>query len=260
MPEDLGMVFNYSIMAMSNLILKLSINMAKISIVTITRLHMPPFLNIFIISLLFEKFLEYQLMKSRDSQHPEDRKSLVKQFPKVTVVKVAKVRSPYDSELISRSQKMFTEEAANIQFIELYEEENAAYLKYPTVKYSRYESVNLRKTLGIQSPFGFELYLLMSELIIGRMTEFKPDIIIYLEDYDSDEIAIEPRIRGLILNEFSAKVQNKIYVLKEFGITRKMIDMKTQEMGKFAKLDQPKSEDLLAVDLNRTENIQLLVK
>jgi hypothetical protein len=32
------------------------------------------------------------------------------------------------------------------------------------------------------------------------MMEFKPDIVIYIEDYDSDCVVIEPRVLGLIVN------------------------------------------------------------
>jgi hypothetical protein len=67
---------------------------------------------------------------------------------------------------------------------------------------------------GLRQPFGFELYLFISDVIINKMIDFKPDIIIYMEDYDSDCVVIDPRIRGLIINEFSSKVQNKIYIFK----------------------------------------------
>ena len=71
-------------------------------------------------------------------------------------------------------------------------------------------------------PFGFDLYLLMSEIAVPKMLEFKPDIIVYIEDFDSDYASIDAKVRGLIVNEFSEKVQHKIYVLKEFGITEEM--------------------------------------
>lgn len=51
------------------------------------------------------------------------------------------------------------------------------------------------------------------------MNDFKPDTIIYIEDFDTDTVSIDPKIRGLIVNQLSEKVQQKIYVFKEFGIT-----------------------------------------
>jgi hypothetical protein len=45
------------------------------------------------------------------------------------------------------------------------------------------------------------------------MTEFKPDLIMFIDALPLDSVSIEPNIKGLILNELSAKVQNKICVL-----------------------------------------------
>ncbi len=60
-------IFENTVLALSNLILKLSINMSKISAVVITRMLTPSYLNIFMVSVLFEKFLERQLQKSQES-------------------------------------------------------------------------------------------------------------------------------------------------------------------------------------------------
>lgn len=60
-------IFENTVLALSNLILKLSINMSKISVVVITRMLTPSYLNIFMVSVLFEKFLERQLQKSQES-------------------------------------------------------------------------------------------------------------------------------------------------------------------------------------------------
>lgn len=68
-------------------------------------------------------------------------------------------------------------------------------------------------------PYGMELYLFISEIIIAKMIEFKPDVIIFMEDTIEDRIGINPQVKGLILNDFSTKVQNKIYIFKEFGLT-----------------------------------------
>lgn len=69
MPNQFRLVFEYSLMALSNLILKLSINMAKISIVVTTKILTPSYLNLFTVALLFEKHLELQLVKNRKFQN-----------------------------------------------------------------------------------------------------------------------------------------------------------------------------------------------
>lgn len=46
-------IITYTICALSNLILKLSINMAKISIVVITKILTPPYFNVFMVAILF---------------------------------------------------------------------------------------------------------------------------------------------------------------------------------------------------------------
>ena len=53
------------------------------------------------------------------------------------------------------------------------------------------------------------------------MIDFKPDVILFIEDFD-DKPLVDSKIRGLILNLLSEKVQHKIYVLREFGVTSDM--------------------------------------
>jgi hypothetical protein len=94
-------------MALSNLILKLSINMAKISIIIVTRFLTPSYLNIFTVALLFEKYLELQLVKNKKFTSLEDHRHFLKQFPKISLIKISKKRNPYDIEFIQRSQTFF---------------------------------------------------------------------------------------------------------------------------------------------------------
>ena len=118
LPAQNKEVMIYCIMALSNLILKLSINMAKISIVILSDFLTPPHFNCFILSLIFEKYLEVQLFRSKEPHRPpEERNSLIKQFPKVTVIKVAKKLNPFDSLLIEKCQNLFGSEASNLQLI-----------------------------------------------------------------------------------------------------------------------------------------------
>ena len=46
-------IFEFSVIALSNLILKLSINMAKISVVLINKTITPSYLNVFTVAILF---------------------------------------------------------------------------------------------------------------------------------------------------------------------------------------------------------------
>lgn len=101
-------VFEYSVMTLSNLILKLSINMAKISIVVVTKLLIPPFINIFTVAILFEKYLEYRMVRNKENfKNIEDRRNFIKQFPKISIVKLQNKRNAYDIKLIEKCQRLF---------------------------------------------------------------------------------------------------------------------------------------------------------
>lgn len=69
------------------------------------------------------------------------------------------------------------------------------------------------QSFGVSAPFGFELLLLVSEIAIAKMVDFKPDVILFIEDFD-DKPLVDPTIRGLIVNLLSEKVQHKIYVFR----------------------------------------------
>lgn len=112
-------MFIYTVIAFSNLILKLSINTNKINIVIITETPTPSFLNVFIVSVLFEKFLGLQVINSKDHKLPEDRKNAIRQLPKLTIIKLCKKRNPFDFYLLSKAQDL-QGETHNIQFIEIF--------------------------------------------------------------------------------------------------------------------------------------------
>ncbi len=64
-----------------------------------------------------------QLLNKKDGRAVDDRPSLVKQFPKLSIIKLSALRNPYDYHLLKKSQQLFSQEANNIQFIELWEED-----------------------------------------------------------------------------------------------------------------------------------------
>ena len=136
MHPSLKPVFNHSVMALSNLILKLSINMAKISIVVVTKLLTPPSLDIFTTSLLFEKYIQTFSSSNKILNTPDEARHYLKQFPKVAYVKISKKRNPYDLKYMKQQQKIFNKplhsvnsyidiEPAinNVYFLEFYEED-----------------------------------------------------------------------------------------------------------------------------------------
>jgi len=55
------------------------------------------------------------------------------------------------------------------------------------------------------------------EILMDKMTEFKPDLVIFIEDFPCDQVCINPKVQGLIFNEISSRVQNKIFIFKEVG-------------------------------------------
>ena len=56
-------------------------------------------------------------------------------------------------------------------------------MKKDETPYPHYDSFNLFKEFGMKLPFGFELFLLMSEIAVPKMLDFKPDVIIFIEDF-----------------------------------------------------------------------------
>jgi hypothetical protein len=49
------------------------------------------------------------------------------------------------------------------------------------------------------------------------MADFKPDIVIFIEDSPCDSLIVESRIKALVLNEISSKVQTKMFLFHEIG-------------------------------------------
>jgi hypothetical protein len=159
LPDDARLVFEYSAMALSNLILKLSINMAKISIVVVSRYLTPSYLNLFTVSLLFEKYLELHLVRTKHFATPEDHRHFLKQFPKITVIRLSRHRNRYDLEFITRSQTAFNQsmglpqrnslpEVCNMQLIEFFEQEDETILitspHRPIDQHPRHAAFNLK--------------------------------------------------------------------------------------------------------------------
>lgn len=99
-------MFLYSVIALANLILKLSINTAKINIVTITRMLTPSFMNIAIVSVLFEKYLALQVLQGKEGRSPEEWKNSIRQLPKLTIIKLSKARNRYDFYMLSKAQSL----------------------------------------------------------------------------------------------------------------------------------------------------------
>ena len=82
------------------------------------------------------------LNKSQSSRVDD---SLMKLFPKVTVVKIGKRQQSFDHFLVHKCQDMFTEDICNVQLIELFDEKDTT-LDTRSAKNSRkrIESFNMR--------------------------------------------------------------------------------------------------------------------
>ena len=236
MPDEYRRVVECTVMALSNLILKLSINMSKISILCVSKLLTPPQLNIFTTTILFEKYMEYHLCLNKYSKttqegrrsgpQADEIKHYLKSYPKTTYIKISQRRNPYDCELLAHGQELFGQEPNNLQFIELFLEEpthcsSSAFGREKQLHFV----MNLSATLGLSMPLGDEFFLFFSEILVPRMAEFKPDVIMYSEDIEDGTVGMQHHIRGMLINELSSKVQNKIYVFREFGIDEQVIKL-----------------------------------
>ena len=89
----------------------------------------------------------------------------------------------------------------NIQYIELYEEEDPFNTNYERkTDYNYIMSFCLTKSFKIKAPYNFEILFLMRSLIFPLVRDFKPDLIVYYEsNYESDKKIMEEEVRGLML-------------------------------------------------------------
>lgn len=90
-------------------------------------------------------------------------------------------------------------------------------MKWEGAKNKRVEAFDLFELFRLRPPYGMELYLFFLEVLMDKMTEFNPDMIIFTEEFPCDEVTIDPKIKGMIINEVSSRVQNKIFIFKEVG-------------------------------------------
>ena len=68
----------------------------------------------------------------------------IKQFPKVSIIKLTKRRNPYDLLYISKCQNLFSKDAQNVQLIELFETEEEIEGNVSQSNLKRGEKFNLK--------------------------------------------------------------------------------------------------------------------
>ena len=108
-----------------------------------------------------------------------------------------------------------------MQFIELYEEEDDD-RKYPyyhkSEDYEFITSINIKEHFKIQAPYSYELFFLFKNYISIHVKDFKPELIVFIEDFPADMTVMEQPVRAMLLAETFENINNKVYYLKEVGI------------------------------------------
>lgn len=136
-------VIVFSVMALSNLLLKLCISITKINVTFLNRFLLPSKISPPVLAIAFFQFLNLKMYQThsedqkisisgdnalptvdpgeKEKQMFNERQKYVGELPKITVVKLCYRRNPDDRKLILNSQKEFKEVAIElVQFIELF--------------------------------------------------------------------------------------------------------------------------------------------
>ncbi len=81
----------YSVLSISNLILKLGINISKLSCIVTQRKYTTALLSIPSLSVLFLQYLMYKLFESReiDDRDQEAKSQFIRQLPRITYIKLS---------------------------------------------------------------------------------------------------------------------------------------------------------------------------
>ncbi len=107
----------------------------------------------------------------------------------------------------------------NLQYLQFYEHEEQHGIKgyEQFTSYEYIKSINMRQKFGVKSCYGFQLLFLFRTIYFSVIKDFSPDVILFVEDYDSCKKVIEPQIRALLLAELMENVTGKVFVMREVG-------------------------------------------
>ncbi len=107
MPNFKKDVIKYAVLSISNLLLKLSINMSKVSVIPIQKFLNFECLNIPTLSVAFLQNLQYILFNSKSITEPGQKLNFMRQLPKITYIKLNRYKNNTDLELLEKSQYEF---------------------------------------------------------------------------------------------------------------------------------------------------------
>lgn len=96
LPQPFQDVLKYAVMSVSNLLLKLGINMSKVSIMPIQKFCSFECLSISTLSVIFLQNLQYRLYMSKKITDEMQQTLFLKQLPKISVIKLCRERSNTD--------------------------------------------------------------------------------------------------------------------------------------------------------------------
>lgn len=95
----------YSVLSISNLLLKLSINMSKVSVIPIQKFLGFECLGVTTLSVAFLQNLQYRLFKSKKLNDESKEITFMKQLPKITYIRLAKYKSNTTLKILDTSQR-----------------------------------------------------------------------------------------------------------------------------------------------------------
>lgn len=106
-------IVKFLVLSISNLLLKLSINMSKVSVIPLQKFLSFECLNIPTLSIIFLQYIQFKLFQSKGMQDDQAKINFMRQLPKITFVKLNYRKNHKDMELLSKSQDLFINRQVN---------------------------------------------------------------------------------------------------------------------------------------------------
>ena len=100
MPEYKREIVKFAVLSISNLLLKLSINMSKVSVIPIQKFLNYECLNIPTLSVAFLQNLQSILFTSKNLSDPTQKLAFMRQLPKITYIKLNKYKNNTDFHIL----------------------------------------------------------------------------------------------------------------------------------------------------------------
>lgn len=118
-------IIKYAVMSISNLHLKLGLNMSKVSVIPLQKFLAFECLNIPVLSIIFLQYLQFNLFKSKNILDEQQQINFFRQLPRLTFIKLNYFKSNTDLEQLENSQEQFVtrqtrQTIKNLQYIEIH--------------------------------------------------------------------------------------------------------------------------------------------